>query len=92
MLDIHGVETFLPQLHERFRLVDGSGSRDIELVEVTQLGEATAERRAPFSLVFRDLKGVTVPQRIHRLEHAELGVLELFLVPIGPGRYEAIFT
>jgi hypothetical protein len=26
------------------------------------------------------------------LEHAEPGRLELFIVPIGPGQYEAIFT
>jgi hypothetical protein len=33
-----------------------------------------------------------LPQRIFRLEHAELGAFELFLVPIGPGEYEAVFT
>ena len=83
---------FRPHLHETFGLVDESGSVDTELVEVTQLGEGTPERRAPFSLVFRGPDEPTLPQRIYGLEHAELGALELFLVPIGPGRYEAIFT
>ena len=37
-----------------------------------------------------------LPQRIYRLEHAELGGLDLFLVPIGRDAsgitYEAVFT
>lgn len=39
---------------------------------------------------------VHVPQGIHRVEHEQLGSLEIFLVPLGPDqqgmRYEAIFT
>ena len=92
VLETYSAETFLPQLHAQFSLIDESGRLDIELVEVTQLGEATPERRAPFSLVFRGPESATLPQRIYRLEHAALGTFELFLVPIAPGRYEAIFT
>jgi hypothetical protein len=37
-----------------------------------------------------------LPQRIYRVEHGELGAMEIFLVPIGPDevahRYEAVFT
>jgi hypothetical protein len=37
-----------------------------------------------------------MPQRIYRLQHEELGQLELFLVPIGPDAdgmcYEAVFS
>lgn len=54
------------------------------------LGEATVlkhthgtERRAPFSLLFRVLSDAALPQRIYALEHARLGRLEIFLVPIG---------
>jgi hypothetical protein len=40
--------------------------------------------------------GPPVSQRIYRVEHVELGTIEIFLVPIGPDevgqRYEAIFT
>jgi hypothetical protein len=36
--------------------------------------------------------GPNMPQRTFRLEQAELGALDLFLVPIGPGEYEAVFT
>jgi len=48
--------------------------------------------RAPFSLVFQGGPTPPVPQRIHRVEHRALGALEVFLVPIGPDRYEAVFT
>jgi len=37
-----------------------------------------------------------LPQRIYPMEHAHLGVFELFLVPIGPDQhgmgYEAVFA
>jgi hypothetical protein len=33
-----------------------------------------------------------LPQRIYRVEHAELGAIEIFLVPIAADRYEAVFT
>jgi hypothetical protein len=85
-------DTFFSRLIDRFALDDGGDGLELELVEVTELGAAMPERRAPFSIVFRALDGRTLPQRIYRLEHAELGALELFLVPIGPGEYEAVFT
>jgi hypothetical protein len=48
-----------------------------------------------FSLIFRDVNGPALPQNTYRVEHAELGVFPLFLVPIGPKRgevsYQAIF-
>jgi hypothetical protein len=67
-----------------------------ELIEVTDLGQAGAGgMRAPFSLVFRGPLEPLMPQGIRRLEHASLGALDLFLVPIGPDeggmRYEAVF-
>lgn len=92
MLEAYTADAFARQLHDRFSFLDGNARVDFELVEVARLGEATSERRAPFSLRFRGPDSPTLPQRIYRLEHAELGALELFLVPIGPGCYEAIFT
>ena len=75
-------DDFAPHLHERFAL----SPLELELVEVTGAGGR------PFTLVFRGPGEPLLPQRIHRLEHPVLGALDLFLVPIGPGRYEAIFT
>ena len=52
--------------------------------------------RAPFSLTFHDAEQEHVPQQTFAVEHATLGRLDVFAVPIGPGpdgmRYEAIFT
>lgn len=84
-----------------FRLVPGEGEpRDLVLAEVESLSPETAPpagRRAPFSLVFQDPGPPgSHHQGIYRLEHPELGALDLFLVPIGPDaegmRYQAIFT
>jgi hypothetical protein len=78
------------------------GARDVRLV----LAEARAARRSPthpegigrpepFSLVFSGPREPVLAQRIHRLEHAALGRIDLFIVPIGRDavatRYEAVF-
>jgi hypothetical protein len=89
MLETFTVDTFRPRLHERFVLAD---ELDVELAEVTELGSASPNRRQPFSLVFARPENPYVPQGIYKLENPELGAFELFLVPVGPGRYEAVFT
>ncbi len=100
MLESFTLADFTPRLGERFRLggdVDGRVVLDTELGEATQVGEVgSAGGRAPFSLVFRGPHHVVLQQRIYRVDHAELGTFDLFLVPIGPDRagmrYQAIFT
>jgi hypothetical protein len=109
MLDKLTSADFAPCLHQTFRLypgplaADGAPTGDplqVELLSVTELGEAPPAgyplRRRPFSLVFRAATTRHLPQRIYALEHAALGRLDLFLVPIGPDqlgmRYEAVFT
>jgi hypothetical protein len=56
----------------------------------------TGTSRDPFSLTFRGPAGLRGEQGIHRLEHPELGVLEIFLVQIAGqpdgSVFEAIFT
>jgi hypothetical protein len=72
---------------------------DLHLIQTRALGvrhlDNTAQRE-PFALVFRQAAGVLLPQRIYAVEHAALGILSIFLVPIGPDasgmRYEAIFN
>jgi hypothetical protein len=73
---------------ERFRI---ASQFEAELVEVTEIPREPGGR-APFSIVFRGGPSPPLPQRIYRVEHAELGALEIFLVPIAEDRYEAIFT
>lgn len=61
-----------------------------------QAWPAGSERRIPFSLLFSGPRQPVLPQRIYLVEHAQLGSLEIFMVPIGPSaegmQYEVIFT
>jgi hypothetical protein len=87
---------FAPLLHERFRIGhDVPAPFDVELIEVAEVGGGAALRR-PFSLVFRGGPSPPLPQRIYRVEHEELGAIEIFLVPIARDErgmtYEAVFT
>lgn len=93
----------------RFRVTGGPPggspvSFEAELVEVTAHADrAPGTSRAPFSVLFHGPLQPVRPQGIYRLEHEQLGTLELFLVPIGPDepsapgqaptamRYEAVF-
>jgi hypothetical protein len=70
---------------------EGAPAFEAELTEVTEIPREPGGR-APFSLVFEGGPTPPVPQGIHRVEHPKLGALELFLVPIGPDRYEVVFT
>ncbi len=84
----------------------GQTFRDTETgteLELTTVEDATATlrnvpegQRAPFSLLFRGPGETLLPQSVRVLEHAELGTLEIFLVPIaqdaGGYRYEAVFS
>jgi hypothetical protein len=85
---------FAPYVGQPFAVLPaGLDQIDLELVSVT---ESTPGRR-PFALLFRGpASDIYLRQQTHRLEHPQLGALELFLVPIGPEdgcmRYEAIFN
>ena len=88
---------FADRLHEMFRIDLGSSTLEVELVAAELLGPAPdSGRRKPFSVVFQGPKEPVLPQQIYRLEHPEMGTLEVFLVPIGPDtkgqRYELVFT
>lgn len=99
MLESLTVSDFEPRLGQHFSIGTGGDGADLdaELVEVTPVGEAARPGgRRPFSLVFRGPPGGALPQRIYRVDHPELGPLDIFLVPIGADgdgvRYEAVFT
>ncbi|MEA2602909.1 MAG: hypothetical protein QOF89_3901 [Acidobacteriota bacterium] len=55
-------------------------------------------RAQPFSVYFRSPNRGVLPQAIYRMEHPVMGMLELFLVPIGSDPkeggmvYEAVFN
>ena len=94
MLENFRVGTFSGHLGNSFRVYpDDSSMLDLELVSATELGDGSGR---PFSIVFRGPNDALLPQRIYRMEHAEIGAFEIFLVPIGPDDegllYEAIFN
>ena len=94
MLENFTVRTFSEHLDSTFRVyADASNPLDVELISATESEEGSGR---PFSIVFRGSGDVVLPQRIYRMEHAEIGSFELFLVPIGPDekglRYEAVFN
>lgn len=96
MLENFTVGTFSGRIGETFRIRSGaSRALDLSLVSATALGESS-ERGRPFSILFRGPEDYVLPQGIYRLEHAQIGAFEIFLVPIGPDeagmRYEAVFN
>lgn len=70
---------------------------ELTLLKVEVLGNRRPEAiRDPFALQFGGVPNLRVPQGIYRLEHAEMGEMELFLVQTGANtvasEFEAIFS
>jgi hypothetical protein len=98
MLDRLTAKHFEPYVGTAFR-IDFTDHAPLELVlaQVDAYGEpAEPGGRHTFSLMFHGPLTPVLPQRIYPLQHAELGVLEIFIVPLGPDeagmRYEAVFA
>lgn len=93
---------FRPHLNQTFRIHrESSEPLESKLIEVSDVGPGPREgdagtRRRPFSILLRGPVEPVLRQAIYRIEHAEMGALDLFLVPIGPDnqgmRYEAVFN
>ena len=88
--------TFEPLVGDRF-IVDGTTPVAIELVlESATTAGARPGGRDPFSLIFLGPGEPLLPQAIYALRHADLAVLEIFVVPVARDadgvRYQAIFT
>ena len=95
-------EQFVDRVSETFEVRDDSVTAVTLTLVDTSVSDASggtgpdgAERRQ-FTLLFRGPVDPCLPQRTYRLEHGELGALDIFLVPIGPDsegmRYEAVFA
>ncbi|MEA2840974.1 MAG: hypothetical protein QOF41_2304 [Methylobacteriaceae bacterium] len=78
-----------------FQLQLRDGELPLKLHAVQRLGQSQRAGGA-FSLIFVASPGRFLPQATYTLVHAEMGTLQLFLVPIGPTEagngYEAVFT
>ena len=98
MLERLNQEDFARRLNDTFDVALDPVSFALELVSVEPTSSPGGEgKRQPFSLVFSGLSDELLSQRLYPLRHEELGTLEIFLVPIGPGadgklRYEAVFS
>ena len=95
MAEAFTIETFSSHVGTKFLMRDGeSRGPELELLSVTDVGSSPRQRQ--FSLVFLGPRTAPAAQGIFRLEHASLGLLELFLVPISRDEtglsYEAIFN
>lgn len=75
--------------------VTGLDGVALELFEATPLDSQAPDARR-FSLLFRGPEQPMLPQATYTLEHAVLGALAIFLVPIGRdatgAQYQAIFN
>ena len=89
------LETFEPLVGDVFAASAAGASVELVLHSALALGGWPGGRQ-PFSLTFRGPAEPLLAQAIYRLEHALLGALDIFIVPIGPDGdgmlYEAIFT
>lgn len=99
MLDKLTHDDFASRVGEGFTLTAPDGATlDLTLAEANPMPQAQSSdaRRTPFSLIFHGPREPYAPQGTWQLHNAELGDLELFLVPLGPEhdamRYEAVFT
>jgi len=88
-------DDFAAALHSRFQvIVEGADAIELELVEVSDL--IAMRRQEKFSLLFQGPPHILLPQQIYRMAHAQLGEIELFIVPVGMNEtgysYEAVFN
>lgn len=64
----------------------------LELVSTQPLPTRAGAPRDSFLVRFRAADTSSLPQRAYELDHPSLGMAEVFLVPSGPGTYDAVFS
>ena len=87
------MEMFVPHTGSKFTMHSGNtGAEELILESVNDLGSSA--RHIQFSMIFTGPQNAPLKQGIYRLDHSELGALDLFLVPLGKDQngvqYEAI--
>ena len=89
------LDDFASHLEADFEMQTTGGGLPLKLVKADPAGASGREGGA-FSLLFTAPSGTSLPQAIYPVRHPALGVMEIFLVPIGPLRggsgYQAIFA
>ena len=97
MLDKLTLDDFQPLLEDTFSVHAGDQSAHFRLVSAQPVGEGrTNGKRAPFALTFQAPPEVKPVEGTYRLEHDDLGTLEMFLVPVAGDQegtdFEAVFN
>ena len=91
-------QEFSRHLNSTFQLNLEDGTLELTLVEVKAYlpGKNEQAGMERFSIYFDGPPDRRLPQGLHHLEHADMGGLDLFLVPIAGDekkfRYEAVFN
>jgi len=91
-------QEFSRHLNSTFKLNLEEHTLELKLVEVKAYMSGKNEQAGMerFSVYFDGPPDRRLPQGLHHLEHADMGGLDLFLVPIGGDekrfRYEAVFN
>jgi hypothetical protein len=89
------IEDFSALLEAGFDMQAGDAAVPLKLAKVDPAGDSGRPGGA-FSLIFVAPKGSWLPQAIYPVSHPALGVIEMFLVPVGPAHggnaYQAVFT
>jgi hypothetical protein len=90
-----GIGDFSPHIDAVFDMQTPGGVVPLKLVKADPVGDSGRAGGA-FSLIFVAPKGPWFQQAIYPVTHPVLGIMEIFLVPIGPvsggNGYQAMFT
>jgi len=76
--------------------IEAEGVSAVELASVEVKPSHEEGKAGPFVLTFHGPADTLLPQKIYKLEHKKLGLLEIFLVPVDQDKshvyYEAVFN
>jgi hypothetical protein len=95
MTDLPTRDGFAENLNSAFQVLEGTPQEiSLALTHVSEL--LTSPHQQTFSILFKGPLEWFLPQHIYHLQHARLGELELFLVPVGQEQdgfvYQAVFN
>jgi hypothetical protein len=89
------IDDFTPHIDAIFDVQTAAGVVPLKLAKVDPAGDSGRAGGA-FSLIFVAPKGPWLPQGVYPVPHPVLGIMEIFLVPVGPASggngYQAVFT
>ncbi|MCA1567462.1 MAG: hypothetical protein LC803_17795 [Acidobacteria bacterium] len=96
MLEHLTTDSLSAQLNTKFRIgVETEKIVELELVEVQAHGDLPGQTER-FSALFRGALHLFLPQGTYRMQHEQLGSVEIFIVPIRKDAegiyYEAVFN